>query len=377
MLESKKGFHMRLTVERSALLKALSHAQSVVEKRHTVPILSHVLFHGQGNDVTLTSTDMELNLVETLPAMVEEAGSLTVPALMLFEIIRKLEGDTVLLFKKDTQLHIHAGRSKFRLSFLEADQFPLMQVSDLPIQFKLSPDQLKQLIDKPRFAMATEETRYYLNGIYWHILMGQNILRAVATDAHRLALTQIRAPEGSMEMPGVIISRKTVNEVRKLLDEETKDITLKLSDQRIEFYFSQSNLSSRLIEGSFPDYMQAIPEQNTRVFFVPTKQYANAVDRVATVVSEKIRIIKLDLSENQVTLSSVSSDLGSAQEELPVAYDKTEPVSIGFNAKYLLDITQQIDEDETEVALLDGNQPALIRGAGNEDSMYILMPMRI
>jgi DNA polymerase-3 subunit beta len=281
------------------------------------------------------------------------------------------------LFKKDTQLHIHAGRSKFRLSFLEADQFPLMQVSDLPIQFKLSPDQLKQLIDKPRFAMATEETRYYLNGIYWHILMGQNILRAVATDAHRLALTQIRAPEGSMEMPGVIISRKTVNEVRKLLDEETKDITLKLSDQRIEFYFSQSNLSSRLIDGSFPDYMQAIPEQNTRVFFVPTKQYANAVDRVATVVSEKIRIIKLDLSENQVTLSSVSSDLGSAQEELPVAYDKTEPVSIGFNAKYLLDITQQIDEDETEVALLDGNQPALIRGAGNEDSMYILMPMRI
>ena len=368
---------MRLTVERSALLKALSHAQSVVEKRHTVPILSHVLIHGEGGDVTLTSTDMELNLVETLPAMVEEAGALTVPALMLFDIIRKIEGDTVLLFKKETQLHIHAGRSKFRLSFLEADQFPLMQTSDLPIRFKLTPEQLKQLLDKPRFAMATEETRYYLNGIYWHIVMGKNILRAVATDAHRLALTQIKAPEGSLEMPGVIISRKTVNEVRKLLDEEAKEITVHLSDQRIEFHFTQSSLSSRLIDGNFPDYTQVIPEQNNRVFFVPTKQYANAVDRVATVVSDKVRVIKLDLSENQVILSSVGNDLGSAQEELTVAYDQNDSVSIGFNAKYLLDITQQIDEEETEVALCDGNQPALLKGSGNEESMYILMPMRI
>lgn len=368
---------MRLTVERQLLLKALSHAQSVVEKRHTVPILSHVLLNGVNGELILTSTDMELNLIESIPALVEEAGDMAVPALMFFEIIRKLEGDTVLLFKKETQLHIHAGRSKFKLSFLEADQFPVMQGSDLPISFKLQPQQLKQLLEKPRFAMATEETRYYLNGIYWHILLESRVLRSVATDAHRLALTQIPAPEGSLDMPGVIISRKTVNEVRKLLDEETKDIKINLSEQRIEFHFSQSSLSSRLIDGAFPDYLQAIPEHNTKIFFVPTKHYSNAVDRVATVANDKVRIIKLDLVENQITLSSLGHDVGSAQEDLAVSYDQQDSVSIGFNAKYLLDITQQIDEEETEVALQDGDQPALMRGAGNTESMYVLMPMRI
>ncbi len=368
---------MRFTIEKIQLLKALSHAQSVVEKRHTLPVLGHVLLEADGSNLVLSTTDMELNLVENVPAVVEEPGKLTVSATMFFDIVRKLGTDTVLLFVKDSQLHIHAGRSKFKISYLNAEDFPKLSFGDLPIYFTLKVEQLKKLFDKPRFAMATEETRYYLNGIYWHTIPGENLLRAVATDAHRLAFTQTQAPEGSMDMPGIIISRKTVNEVRKLLDEEQGDVTIKLSGQRIEFHFKRASLSSRLIDGNFPDYMQAIPVNNGRVFYVPTKDYTSAVDRVATIINDKIRIIKLDLKENHVTLSALGSELGSAQEDLPVAYAQKETVEIGFNAKYLLDITQQIDEEETEVALNDGNSPALIKGVDNTDSMYILMPMRI
>ncbi len=368
---------MRLTVEKNNILKALSHAQSVVEKRHTLPILGHVLLHAEGDSITLHSTDMELNLVEKVNAVVEEPGLLTVSAAMFFDIMRKLGDDTVRLFVKDNQLHIHAGRSKFKISYLNADDFPKLTFGDLPITFSLKTETLKKLFDKPRFAMATEETRYYLNGIYWHTIPGENLLRAVATDAHRLAFTQIPAPEGSIDMPGVIISRKTVNEVRKLLDEEGGDVIVKLSPQRIEFHFATSSLSSRLIDGNFPDYLQAIPSNNNRIFYVPTKDYMSAVDRVATVVSDKIRVIKLELKENLVTVSALSSELGSAVEELSVAYDSQENVEIGFNAKYLLDITQHIDEEETEVYLSDGNSPALMRGAGNTESVYVLMPMRM
>ncbi|MBX9977832.1 MAG: DNA polymerase III subunit beta [Alphaproteobacteria bacterium] len=369
---------MRLTIEKTQLLKALSHAQSVVEKRHTIPILGHVLLDAEGGTLTLTSTDMELNLIEKIPAMVEEPGQLTVAASMFFDIIRKVDAETVLLFVKENQIHIHAGRSKFKIAFLNADDFPKLSFGDLPITFTLKADQLKKLFDKPRFAMATEETRYYLNGIYWHTIPGDNLLRAVATDAHRLAFTQITAPSGSMDMPGVIIGRKTVNEARKLLDEDASgDVKVSLSAQRIEFHFSSASLSSRLIDGNFPDYMQAIPLENNCIFFVPTKQYASAVDRVATVVSDKIRVIKLELNENQVTLSALSSELGSAHEDIPVDYQSTDAVEIGFNAKYLLDITQQIDEEETEVALSDGNSPALIKGVGNTESVYVIMPMRI
>ena len=368
---------MRLTVDKSQLLKALSHAQSVVEKRHTVPILGHALLDASGDGLTLTSTDMELSLVEKIGAVIETPGRLSVSATMFFDIVRKMDADTLTLFEKDGQLHIHGGRSKFKIASLSAEDFPRLNASDLPHSFSLKAEDIKRLFDKPRFAMANEETRYYLNGIYWHIVGGENVLRAVATDAHRLAYAQIGAPEGTKDMPGVIISRKTVNEVRKLLDEGDEDVKISLSPQRIEFSFKTKELSSRLIDGTFPDYMQAIPSENNKIFYLPTKDYAHAVDRVATVVNDKVRVIKLDLKQNQLTLSALSQELGSAQEELPVAYENADSLEIGFNAKYLLDIAQQIDEEETQVSLGDSNSPAVIRGAGNDNNLYVIMPMRI
>lgn len=368
---------MRFTVDKNQLLKALSHAQSVVEKRHTIPILGHVLLDASGDGVTLTSTDMELSLVEKIAAMIETPGRLTVSATMLFDIVRKMDADTLTIFEKENQVHLHGGRSKFKISSLKAEDFPKLSSTDLPHIFKLKADEIKRLFDKPRFAMANEETRYYLNGIYWHIVTGEGVLRAVATDAHRLAYSQVTAPEGTHDMPGVIISRKTVNEVRKLLDEGDEDVTIRLSPQRIEFSFKTKELSSRLIDGTFPDYMQAIPSENHKIFYLPTKDYAHAVDRVATVVNDKVRIIKLDLKSNQLTLSALSQELGSAQEDLNVAYESEDGVEIGFNAKYLLDIAQQIDEEETQVSLGDSNSPAIIRGAGNDNNLYVIMPMRI
>lgn len=368
---------MHITIERTQLLRGLSHAQSMVEKRHTIPILGHVLLDAAGEGVTLTSTDMELSLVEKIPAMVQTPGILTVSATMLFEIVRKMDADTLTIFEKEHQLHIHGGRSKFKLAFLNAEDFPKLNATPLPFSLTLKVSDLKRLFDKPRFAMANEETRYYLNGLYFHIVPEEGVLRAVATDAHRLAYAQIDAPKGSEDMPGVIISRKTVNEVRKLLDEGDEHVTVKLSPQRIEFSFKSAELSSRLIDGTFPDYSQAIPKGNSNIFYLPTKDYAHAVDRVATVVHDKVRIIKLELKQNQLTLSALSNELGSAQEEIPVAYEGTQNVDIGFNAKYLLDIAQHIDEEETEISLGDGNSPAIVKGAGNDQNLYVIMPMRI
>lgn len=372
---------MHVTLEKQHILRALSHAQSVVEKRHTLPILGHVLLQASDSTLTLTSTDMELNLIERIPATVEIAGDLTVSATMLFDITRKLDCDVIELTYKNNQLHVHGGRSKFKIGSLNATDFPKLSFDDLPYAFNLTKEQLKLLIDKPRFAMAVEEARYYLNGIYWHTtldaLSKSQVLRAVATDAHRLALSQIPAPEGIVDMPSVIIGRKAVNEVRKLLDEGDEHVHVKLSEQRIEFHFENASLSSRLIDGQFPDYMQAIPQHNEHTFYIPTKEYGQAVDRVATVVSDKLRVIHMALSENQIRLSALSTEMGSAQEDIPVAFDSQDTVDIGFNAKYLLDIIQHIDEEETEVSLQNAQTPSLIRGAGNHDTLYVLMPMRV
>jgi len=372
---------MKLTIDRSAFLKALSHGQSVVERRTTIPILSNVLLSATPMGLSLITTDTDLALIETVPAIVTEPGTTTVSAQMLFDIVRKLsEGSTVeLTYLPETgQLNLKGGRSRFNLSCLAPEDFPQLTQGELPFQFSLPIATFKKLLDRAKFAMSTEETRYYLNGIHFHTMErdGQKILRSVATDAHRLAYIEVPLPQGAENMPGIIIGRKTITEARKLVDDTTTEVSIALSPTRIEFAFENAVLSSRLIDATYPEYEKAIPNGNDKIAIIDAKTFAAAVDRVATVSNDKIRTIKMNLGDNILTLSAASHDLGNATEEMAVDFPHA-PVEIGFNARYLLDIAQQIDEDEAQVILGNGDAPAIIKGMINQEATYVLMPMRV
>lgn len=375
---------MKFSVERSEFLKALSHGGSVVEKRTTVPILSHVLIQAEGGRLNLTTTDMDLALVESIAAVIEIPGSITISAHMLLEIVRKLQDGIQIeatLNPENDQLTLKAGKSRFNIATLPAEQFPKLTQDDLPFSFKLTAEKFRYLIDRSRFAMSTEETRYFLNGIYFHAheINGQKIFRSVATDAHRLACIEVPIPQGAEDIPGIIVGRKTITEIRKLINDEAAEteITISLSPQRVEFKLPRATLSSRLVDGTYPDYEQAIPLNNDKPLIVDAKDFAKAVDRVATVTTDKLPVIKIIVSRNKLTLVAASSELGDATEEMEVDFPFDHSIEIGFNANYLVDITSQIGDEAAEILLSDGAAPAIIKGLNDKGALFVLMPMRV
>ncbi len=371
---------MKLVLARDVLLKSLSHVQSVVERRNTIPILANVLIRATGGEVSFTATDMEIEINETLPAQVSKAGSLTAPAHTLYDIVRKLpDGAQVeLTAASANQLTLSSGRSNFKLGCLPIEDFPKMPEGDLARSFTLSSSDLRALIDRSRFAMSTEETRYYLNGIYLHAATSKNlaVLRAVATDGHRLARVEMPAPEGAGGIPGIILPRKTVNEIRKLIDESGERVEIALSESRVRFTFGGVIVASKLIDGTFPDYNRVIPSGNDKILEVDTRAFAAAVDRVATISSEKSKGVKISLTPGHVVLSANSPEAGSATEELEARYDGAL-LDVGFNARYLLDILQQIEGNGTRFTLGDTAAPAIIQDVSDSSALYVIMPMRV
>ena len=372
---------MKLTIERSALLRALGHVQSVVERRNTIPILSNVLLRGEDGKVALSATDMDLEMVASVACQVLRKGATTAPAHTLYDIVRKLrEGAQVEIDTAgDTgSMTLRSGRSNFTLACLPPEDYPLMAGGELPHNFVLSAADLKRLIDRTRFAISTEETRYYLNGIYVHAAHSNDVpmLRAVATDGHRLARMEIPLPEGAAGMPGIIVPRKTVGELRKLLDEFEQDVAVALSDTKIRFSFGSTVLTSKLIDGTFPDYDRVIPTGNDRILEVECKPFAEAVDRVSTISTERSRAVKLALERGSLTLSATSPENGTATEELEVRY-AAAPLEIGFNARYLLDITEQIEGEGARFAMADAASPTVVRDTADASALYVLMPMRV
>ncbi len=372
---------MKVNIERELLLRVLTHVQSVVERRNTIPILANVKIDAADGRLGLNATDMDLDIVESVEAAVITPGSTTASAHILFDIVRKLpEGAEVELdcSGEDGQLVLSAGRSRFKLSCLPTEDFPVMSLGDLPYSFSFSANDMKGLIDRTRFAISTEETRYYLNGIYFHSAEedGTPLLRAVATDGHRLASVDYPLPDGAAGMPGVIIPRKAISELRKLIDETDDDLAIALSDSKIRFTFGGACLTSKLIDGTFPDYSRVIPADNDRILEFECRQFADAVDRVSAISTEKSRAVKLSLSKGNIVLSANSPENDSATEELPVIYDAPE-MEIGFNSRYLLEIANQIEGDTARFSLADAASPTLIRDAGDESALYVLMPMRV
>jgi len=372
---------MKLSIERAALLKALAHVQSVVERRNTIPILSNVLMEAKAGKLRLNATDMDLSIVEQVPAEVETAGATTAPAHTLYDIVRKLpDGAQVGLSVDggDGQMVLSAGRSTFTLSTLPKEDFPSAGSGELPTVFAVHAQGLKDLIDRTRFAISTEETRYYLNGIYLHdTKVGEvAILRAVATDGHRLARFEMALPDGGAGMPGVIVPRKAVAEVRKLLEESDGTVEVALSDTRIRFSFDSTVLTSKLIDGTFPDYERVIPSGNDKVLGVEGRGFREAVDRVSTISTEKSRAVKLALTKGQLTLSASSPEHGTAVEELEVDY-AGQPLEIGFNSRYLIEIAQQVTGDKMEFVMADAASPTIVRDPSDRSALYVIMPMRV
>ena len=371
---------MKFTVDRAVLLKALAHVQSVVERRNTIPILANVLLDAKTEGtLTLTATDMEIAVVEEVAGVTGPGGGRAAAAgATRYELVRKLpDGARVELDHGggDGPLALRAGKFNTALSVLPVDDFPSMTEGKLPTKFSIKAGVLRDLIDRTRFAISTEETRYYLNGIYLHAAEadGAPVLRAVATDGHRLARVEEPLPDGAKGMPGVIVPRKTVNEVRKLADETQDEIEIRLSDTKIRFGVGTVSLTSKLIE-----YERVIPRGNDKKMTVPKKDFEEAVARVAAISSERSRPVKLSISRNNLLLSAASPDQGQAQEELDsdvVSYEST-PLEIGFQARYLADITAQIGE-KMEFIFADGAAPTIVRDEAKPEALYVLMPMRV
>ena len=372
---------MKVTLERAALLKSLGHVYRVVERRTTIPILSNVLVRADAGGLQLKATDLDLEVVETVPAEVGQPGSTTLPAHTLHEIVRKLPDGaqvTLEMTGEASQLTLRSGRSRFQLQCLPESDFPDLSAGEPTHRFSLGAKALKQLIEKTQFAISTEETRYYLNGIFMHTLEveGQSMFRAVSTDGHRLARVEIPAPAGALDMPGIIVPRKAVAEIQKLIEDPSSEVAVELSATKIRLIFGTVVLTTKLIDGTFPDYARVIPTSNEKFLTVEKAPFAAAVDRVSTISSERGRAVKLALADGKLTVSVNNPDAGSATEELDVDYSAA-PLDIGFNARYLLDITDQLDNDTALLKLADAGSPTLVQDREGASALYVLMPMRV
>ncbi len=372
---------MKLSIERGALLKAVGQAQSVVERRNTIPILANVLIEAEGDTVRFRATDLDIEVVDEAPAKVERAGATTVSAVTLHEIVRKLPDGALVTLTDDGaagRMMVDAGRSNFSLATLPREDFPVMASSEYEANFSAKSPVLRRLFDKSKFAISTEETRYYLNGVYMHVSDsdGAQVLRCVATDGHRLARIDAELPEGAGGMPGVIVPRKTVGELRKLLDDDDTEIAVSVSETKVRFAAPGITLTSKVIDGTFPDYSRVIPSGNTRRLEVDAAEFAQAVDRVATVSSERSRAVKMALDEDRLVLSVNAPDSGAAEEELAVAYGDDQ-LEIGFNAKYLLEIASQVDRENAVFLFNSAGDPTLMREGNDQTAVYVVMPMRV
>ncbi len=372
---------MKLTLERNQLLKSLNHVHRVVERRNTYPVLANVLLEAKDDGLYLRTTDLDIQVSETVAAMVREQGSTTVPAHTFYEIVRKFSdgAEVYLQTTENDQMQITSGRSRFFLSCLSAENFPELEPGDFPHDFTISPADLSGLISRTQFAISTEETRYYLNGIYFHSAEndGRPVLRSVATDGHRLARTETGAPDGVGNIAGIIVPRKTVGEIQKLLDGHDDDVRLEISDTKIRLHVGPVVFLSKLIEGTFPDYERVMPRNNDKQMIVDSAAFATAVDRVSTIASDSGgKVVKLIIADGMLELSVTNPDHGTASEELPVSFDH-DRFEIGFNSRYLLDIISQISSDEATFLFGDSGSPTLVTDKNHGDAVYVLMPMRV
>ena len=371
---------MKISIEKNSIHKSLSHVQSIVEKKNTIPILSNILLEATDSSLVLSATDMDISINETINCSVIEKGSATVPAHTLYDIVRKIpDGNEIEFIANDgKKLSVRSGKSKFSLSCLPKEDFPLIEINKLNFEFSIDSNIFLKLIDKIRFAISNEETRYFLNGIYFHkkSINNTDCLSLVATDGHRLAKIDLPHPNGLIDLPGVIVPKKTIYELYKLLTDINENIIINLDPNKIIFYINKTILISKLIDGNFPDYQRVIPKNNNNIVTVDRQKFSEAVDRVSTITSEKSRAIKFRILNNLVNMTSSDPENGTATEDINVQYEGAE-IEIGFNSKYILEMINQLDEEKLILEFNDSMSPLIVKDSSKNNLIYVLMPMRV
>jgi DNA polymerase-3 subunit beta len=372
---------MQFEVSKSSLSKILSNVNGAVERKNTIPILLNVKIEAIAGKLDFTTTDMDIVITSTLSDVtIKDEGATTIPAQLLFDIVKKIpDGVTinVKLQEEGTIAIITYGKSKFSLPCLDPVEFPILSEGEMTEEFSIQAKELTRIIDKTRFAISSDETRYYLNGLFMHVTKNDNDkfeLRCVATDGHRLALSSYSNDVLTKEIPGIIIPKKTVNEIRRIIEDE-ESIKISLSKSKIKVQCSNCTIISKLIDGQFPEYDKVVPKNNTKIVNIDKKVIFDAVDRVATIANDKHRTIKLVLEADKILLQVSSSDGGFADEEVAIDF-KGEKIEAGFNSRYLLEIINQVNSDKLNLKFNDSFSP-VIADSDNLGGLYVIMPVRI
>lgn len=369
---------MQLTIEHADLLKTLSHVQSVVERRPDNLILGNILIKVEEGHLNMTSTDNTLTVVGRVAAEVEEQGSTTISAHTLYDIIKKLQpGKPVSFVSEGDRIRIKSGRSLFRLPTMPVEGFPQYVLDKLPHSFSLSAEDLRNLIDKTKFAMGEGEARAYLCGIFLHVRVsgGTDVLRAVATNGKRLARFELPAPEGAVGMLDIILPRKTVGELRKLISDTSGMVEISTSVRNVCFTFDSTVLYSKLIDANYPEYERIIPTANDKTLKLACQEFTDALDRVST-ISDLSRGVTLTIEDDRLNIRTSNKNAGEATEDVEVNYEGKE-LQIGFNSDYLMDAVRQIDDDNVEINIFDPLSAVILKNESNYDALYIIMPMKI
>lgn len=367
---------MNITINRETLLKPLSAIGSIVERRHTLPILSNLLLEARQDNVVLTATDLEMQVSLTIPGSVGGELSTTVSAKKLLDICRSLpESSDIQLSDQDNRLQVKVGKSRFNLQSLPAADYPLMsKVSGgTELIIRIAQNQLKHLLRQVEFAMAQQDIRYYLNGLLFEV--NGNRLNIVGTDGHRLSFTSTTLPN-SYDKQEVILPRKTVTELIKLLDDSEDEVIIEIGSNQANFTFSSIRLISKVIDGKFPDYSRVIPVGYGNIFNIARSTILQAMQRASILSNEKYRGIRMVLGKDSLRLISSNSEQEEAEEDLEISYSG-DPLDVGFNVTYMIDVLNNVSSDSVNFALADANSSCLVTVPGDDDYKYVVMPMRI
>lgn len=374
---------MQLTVQREALMRPLAVTHRIVERRNTIPILSHLRLGAEAKALTIRGTDLDIEAASTCEAQIEEPGTTTVPAHTLRDIVAKLPQGAEVRLREDRgsgHLVLTSGRARFKLPTLPVEDYPDLQAGELPHRFVIPVLDMARMVREISFAISTEETRYYLNGIYLHAPDGAERaegLVGVATDGHRLARARLPRPDGAEGMPGIILPRKLVAEIGKLADGDGgPEFVVALSPNKIRITRDSTSLTSKLIDGTFPDYERVIPKSHPHTLSADGKVMSAVLDRVTTVSSNSSRAVKLAIEDERIVLSQQNPDTGEATEEADAKFDGAA-MQIGFNGKYLSEILTLLDSEHIEARLGGPGDPTIWRRRGDELLTVVLMPMRV
>jgi DNA polymerase III subunit beta len=360
---------MKFTAEQATLSKAIAKVAGIIERRNTIPILANVVIRAEDNRLTITGTDLDIEAVTTISANVSSPGVTTINAALFSDIVKKTPPGKLIEFDLDgDHLSIKAGRSKFRLAVLSADDFPLMKSGDFLASFQISAPELARLFGKAAFAMSTEESRYYLNGVYLHPSDG--VVTAVSTDGHRLAKVTSTT---NAEFNGVIVPRKMVAEIRKVLG--LGDVSVSVSEFKIRVDMGETVITSKVVDGTFPDYRRIIPARHPNSVTVDAKDLARAADRVASVTEDRSRIVVFEAKDGTVKISA-SAGVGQA-EDIIDATIIGDDVRTGFNSAYMRETLSQADGGDVLIEYDGVNEPFIIRPTEDAGFMAILMPARV